>query len=201
MNSQATFRSLGRAFLPAVTSAWCTYLVIDFLTHAVFLASYWRATESYRLPPRELFRMIPLAYALFAIYCAISTWLLIRLYGNQPKLAIGLRFGATAGILLGANSALGSYCVFRMPASALIVWPLSVTVASAGAGAVAAWVLVADHPWRRVGFVFGAAVLLFVLGVVTQNLISSLSSLTTHSPYGLVSSAVADKNSMPRCHA
>jgi hypothetical protein len=171
MSNQTAFRPLGHAFLPAVISAWFAYLVIDFLTHAVVIASYWRATASYWLPPRELFRMIPLSYALFAIYCVVSTWLMIRLYGNRPPLFIGLRFGATAGMLLGGYAALGSYCIFRMPASALIVWPLSVTVASAGAGAAAAWVLTGDHPWRRFGFVFGAAVLLFVLGVVAQNLL------------------------------
>jgi hypothetical protein len=115
--------------------------------------------------------MIPLSYALFAVYCIVSTWLLVRLYGDHPTLAIGLRLGTTAGILLGANAALGSYCVFRMPASALFVWPLSVTVASAGAGTVAAWILAAAHPWRRVGLVFGAAVLLVVLGVVAQNVL------------------------------
>ena len=115
--------------------------------------------------------MIPLAYTLFAIYCAALTWLLIRLYGNQPTLAAGLRFGAIAGLFLGASSTLGAYCVFRMPASALIVWPVSATVQFASAGAVAAWVLIAEHPWRRVGLVFGAASLLLVLGVAIQNLI------------------------------
>ena len=118
MNDHANPRPAGHTLLPAATGAWCIYLLIDFLTHAVLLAPYWRATESYWLPPRELFRMIPLAYTLFAIYCAALTWLLIRLYGNQPTLAAGLRFGAIAGLFLGASSTLGAYCVARMPSSA-----------------------------------------------------------------------------------
>ena len=160
-----------RELLPAATGAWFTYVVIDFLIHAVFLAPYWRATEGYWLPPRELLRMIPMAYLSSALYCAGSVWLLIRIHGKQPKFATGLRFGAGAGCFLGIVSALGNYSVMRMPVSVLIVWPASGTIESAGAIATAAWVLAAERPWRRVGWVFGATALLFVLGVVIQNLI------------------------------
>jgi hypothetical protein len=152
--------------LPAIVAAWCAYLVLDFLTHAVFLAVWWRATERYWLPPQELFWSIPFGYASFAIYCAALTWLLLRLYGRQPTLIAGLRFGAIAGLIYGTGSVLATYSVFRMPTSALLVWPASVTVGSTLAGVVAAWVLVADRPWRRVGLVVGAAIILFILGVV-----------------------------------
>jgi len=74
-----------RALLPAATGAWCAYLVVDFLIHAVALAHYWRATEQYWLPPPDLLRMIPVAYLSFAIYCAGSTWLLLRLHGDAPQ--------------------------------------------------------------------------------------------------------------------
>jgi hypothetical protein len=163
-------RPVEHTFFPAATGAWCTYVVIDFLTHAVFLAAYWRATETYWLPPLELLRMIPLSYALFAIHCAVLTWLLRRLYDKRLNLATGLRFGMLAGMFFGISSALGNYCVFRMPASALVVWPLSAAADWAGAGAAAAWVLVGKRPWRRVGLVFLAALVLFIVGVVIQNL-------------------------------
>jgi hypothetical protein len=58
-----------------------------------------------------------------------------------------------------------------MPQGALAVWPASVVVESTIAGSVAAWTLVAERPWRRVGWVFGAVVVLFVIGVVIQNLL------------------------------
>jgi hypothetical protein len=173
MNDRDITRPLLHELLPAATSAWLVYLVLDFLIHAVFLAPYWRATESYWLPPRELFRMIPFAYISFAVYCAGSTWLLVRLYGNHPKVTAGLRFGAGTGCFLGAVSALGNYSVLRIPVSALIVWPVSGAIESTGALAAAAWILTAERPWRRVGWVFGASVLLFAVGVVIQNLLLS----------------------------
>jgi hypothetical protein len=160
----------GATFLPAAIAAWCVFLVLDFLTHAIFLASWWRSTEKYWLPPRELFRLIPLGYTSFAIYCAALTWLLRRLYNERLDFATGLRFGAVAGLVSGTGSVLGTYSAFRMPISALLVWPASLTLDSTVAGAIAAWVLVAERPWRRVGLVFGVAVALFILGVVIQNL-------------------------------
>ena len=114
-----------------------------------------------------------LGHLSFAIYCAASTWLLIRLYGSHPKVTTGLRFGASAGLFLGVASAMGNYSVFRMPISALIVWPASLTVESAGAGAAAAWVIAANRPWRRLALAFAIAALLLVLGVVIQTLIPS----------------------------
>ena len=170
MNDQDRSQSQGRAFWPAVLAAWLAYLVLDFLMHAVFLAPWWRATEQYWLPPRELLRLIPLSYVSFAIYCAALTWLLKKLYGGRLTLAAGLRFGAAAGLVSGVGTALGTYCVFRMPALALLVWPASMTVLSTAAGAVAAWVLISERPWRRAGLVFAVALVLFILGVVIQNL-------------------------------
>lgn len=160
----------GAKLLPAAMGAWLGYLVVDFLTHAVFLASWWRATETYWLPPLELFRRIPLGYASFAIYCAALAWLINRLYHGRVSLVKGLRFGAIAGLVSGVASVLGTYSAFRMPPSALAVWPASIIFESTVAGGIAAWVLIAEHPWRRVAAVFGVTLVLFVLGVVLQNL-------------------------------
>ncbi|OFW05376.1 MAG: hypothetical protein A3H96_07775 [Acidobacteria bacterium RIFCSPLOWO2_02_FULL_67_36] len=156
--------------LPAALAAWLGYLALDFLMHAVFLAGWWRAAEPYLLPPRDMLRLIPLGYASFAIYCGALTWLLARLYGERLCVSSGLRFGVVAGVVSGVASALGTYSVFRMPPTALLVWPASVAVESAIAGGVSAWVLAAGRPWRRVGLVFCAVVVLFIAGVVIQNL-------------------------------
>jgi hypothetical protein len=156
--------------LPAALAAWLGYLVLDFLMHGVFLAAWWRAAEPYVLPPRDLLRLIPLGYASFAIYCGALTWLLARLYGERLGVCSGFRFGVIAGLVSGVAAALGTYSAFRMPPTALLIWPGSVVVESAIAGALSAWVLVARRPWRRVGFVLCATIVLFIAGVVIQNL-------------------------------
>jgi hypothetical protein len=157
--------------LPAALAAWIGYLVLDFLMHGVFLAAWWRTAEPFLLPPRDLLRMIPLGYASFGIYCGALTWALARLYGERLDMASGLRFGAVAGIVYGIASALAEYSIFRMPRMALLIWPASTVVESTIAGALAVWTLRAGRPWRRVGLVLGAAVVLFVIGAVVQNLL------------------------------
>jgi len=163
--------TLRAKLLPAVLAAWLAYLVLDFLTHGVFLAAWWRAAEPYLLPPCDMLRLIPVGYAAFAIYCGALVWLLARLYGERLSASSGLRFGVVAGLVSGVASALGTYSVFRMPPTALLIWPASMVVESAVAGLVATWVIVARRPWRRAVLILCAAIVLFVVGVVTQNLL------------------------------
>ena len=170
MNSQEARRWARARLLPASVAGWAAYLAIDFLLHAVFLAQWWRATESYWLPPFELLRRIPFGYASFAIYCAVLAWLLTRLYGDRLNLSRGLRFGAIAGLVSGLGSVLATYSAFRMPPAALAVWPASTLMESTVAGGVMSWVLVGGRPWRRAGVVIGAAAALFIAGVVVQNI-------------------------------
>ncbi len=169
MSSQNPAGGARPRLLPAATAAWLGYVVLDFLVHAVFLGSWWRATEEFWLPPLELFRRIPFGYASFAIYCTVLTWLIRRLYDGQISLGKGLRLGAIAGFVSGVSSVLGTYSAFRMPVSAFAVWPLSMTVNSTVAGAIAAWVLIAERPWRRVAAVLGMTLVLFIVGVVIQS--------------------------------
>jgi hypothetical protein len=171
VSGRQAHRSARARLLPAALAAWIGYVVLDFLMHGVFLAAWWRAAEPYLLPPRDLLRLIPFGYASFAIYCGALTWLLARLYGERLGVAAGARFGAVAGVVSGVASALGAYSAFRMPQAALAVWPASVTVESTIAGAIAAWTLVAERPWRRVALVLAAAVALLVAGVAIQNLL------------------------------
>lgn len=158
-----------RSLLPSTAAAWFIYLAADFLLHAVFLSGWWRATGDYWRPPNQLFQFIPLAYVAFAITCATLNWLLARLYGPRPSLRQGLRLGAVAGVLFGITTTLANYSVFSMPLSVLWVWPLTVIVESAGAGIAAAWVLNAQHPWRRCGAVLGITIGLLVVGIIVQN--------------------------------
>ncbi len=171
MSTQENAGPMRPALLPAATAAWFGYLVTDFLIHGVFLSSWWRATESYWLPPKEMFRMIPYSYVSFAIYCAVLTWLLWRLFGDRLSLRLGLQFGALAGLIPGTASALGTYSLFHIPTMALLIWPATQTIISAIVGTVASWVLLAKRPWRRVGLTVLVAVVFFIAGVVIQNLL------------------------------
>jgi hypothetical protein len=145
-------------------------LALDFLGHAVLLASYWRATAQYWRPPSELFRLIPVGYASFGVYCVGLVWLLVRLADGSPSVGGGLRFGAAAGLLYWGSFALGAFSVFAMPISAVLYWTLCGTVESAIAAAVAAWTFSAERPWRRVFWALLVALGIFGVGVLLQNL-------------------------------
>lgn len=158
-----------QAVLAAAMGASWSYIVLDFLLHAVVLAPWWRATQGFWLPPLELARRIPFAYGAFVIYCASLTVLLVAVRGEQPRVLTGLRLGVLVGIVFGITSALGGYSVVQMPKSFLVVGPASTAINSGGAGAAAAWILSGSRKWRRVGVLFAAGFALFVLGVVAQN--------------------------------
>jgi hypothetical protein len=160
--------SAGRVAAGAV-AAWFLYVAVDFLTHGVVLAWYWKATAEYWRPPEELFRLIPLSYAAFAILCGVLAWLMARLYGEKLNVATGARFGLIAGLLYSGTGAVGTYCAFRMPASALFYWPVSGTVLAVAACTTAAWTMTGPRPWRRVALSIVIAFVLLVLGVVAQN--------------------------------
>jgi hypothetical protein len=61
-----------QAIIAAAIGASWSYIVLDFMIHAVILASWWRATGVFWLSPLELARRIPFAYGAFALYCAAS---------------------------------------------------------------------------------------------------------------------------------
>ncbi len=171
MKEQDKHRTAGYKIIAAALAAWVIFLAIDFLLHAVIFANWWKATESYWLSPHELFRMIPYAYASFAIYCLVLTWLFAQIYCDKRTFSAACRFGAIAGLVFGFSIILANYSVFRMPASALLVWPASFLIESTVACTAARWVLDAERPWRRVGLVFVAAVLLLIVSVALQNLL------------------------------
>jgi hypothetical protein len=155
--------------LAAFVGSFLGMVTADFLLHAVLLGQWWRSTESFWRPPNELFALIPYAYASFALYAAGLLWLLLSLRGRRPPLTTAVLFGLGAGAFIGASSVLAIYSAVSLPRSALLVFPVSfATVLAAGATA-AALVLSAARPWRRVGLLTVAMILLFMVGVVLQN--------------------------------
>ena len=163
-----------RSIVAAATGATWTYVVLDFLMHAVVLAPWWRATSAFWLQPGELAWRIPFAYLAFVIYCASLTALLAVLHGDEPNVLTGLRLGAFVGIVFGVTSACGAYSVVRLPVSFLLVGPATTAIGSAGAGAAASWVLGGARRWRRVGILLGGGLALIVVGVVVQNVVPGL---------------------------
>jgi hypothetical protein len=154
-----------------MAAAWLSYVAVDFLTHAVVLAPWWRATESFWLPPMQLLRMIPFGYLSFAVFAVGLVWLMPKLVGDRPRSSQAAAYAAVVGLLVGLIQALANYSVFPMPASALVVWPLSVTVASVGGGLAAASVLRAHRPARRLLLILVIVLALIAVGVVLQNLL------------------------------
>ena len=158
-----------QAIVPAVVAALWSFVVLDFLVHAVVLASWWRATQAFWLPPLELAKRIPFAYSAFAIYSVGLCLFLKGAHREQLRVLTGLRLGALVGFAFGLMSALGWYSAVRIPASFLVVGPVSTAICSAGAGGAAAWVLGGVRRWRRVGIVVVVGFVVFLLGVVAQN--------------------------------
>ena len=155
--------------LPAFIGAWLGCLVVDFLWQAVFHTSWYRTNESFRLPS-DLFLRIPFGYTSFTVYCFVIIWLIIRLYNNDISITKGMKFGAIAGTIYGVLFVGVTYSVFSIPQITLIMWPLSIVIESTITGGVAAWVLIAERPWRQVAKVFGISLIFFIIGVVVQNL-------------------------------
>lgn len=157
--------------LSAGIAGWFGFLAVDFVAHGVLLASYWKSTAEYWRPSVELFRMVPVGYLSFAIYCGLLVWLLVRLSPAAPDVSMGLRWGTFIGFLYSASSILGTYSVFRMPSSAVVIWTVVGTIESAVAGAAIGWVLSSPHPARRALCVtacfFGAV----IAGILFQNLL------------------------------
>jgi len=155
----------------AVFSAWWAYVTSDFVIHAVLLESWWQGTAAFWLPPVELAKRLPFAYAGFALYCACLCWVMVRIRIGAPGVAHGLVVGAAGGAAFGVVAALGIYSVVRMPLSFLLVGPASTTISSTLAGGAAAWVSDDVRRWRRAGIVLTVGIGAFVAGAVVQNML------------------------------
>jgi hypothetical protein len=192
--------------LAALAGSFLGMVTVDFLLHAVLLSAWWRSTEPYWRPPAELFALIPFAYASFALYAAGLLWLLTRIFGRRLPVASAALYGVGTGTFIGVTSALAIYSAVSLPRSALLVFPISFAAVFAGGAVSAALILRAVRPWRRLAILTGAFILLFVSGVVLQNLFLPTSrshrrpSPITQAPAGLrgeVNSALGHSQSYP----
>lgn len=168
--NQATAMPGKSKLVAAWLAAWFVYLVADFWGHAVLLSHYWRDTAQFWRPAAELFKLIPVGYLSFAIYCGALVWLLARLGGEKQSALRGARFGAVAGLVFGSCTWIGLYSVIRLPLAAVTLFTLWGILESALSGAAAGSVLVAERPWRKVGWIVLLGFICFVIAVVVQNL-------------------------------
>ncbi len=152
------------------TAGWFASLAVDFIGHGVALSRYWESTAAYWRPPAELFHLIPIGYAAIAIYCGGLSWLLKRLYPGAGAVT-GMRLGALTGLIFYASSTLGTFSVFRMPLSGVVLWTLLGGAESTTAGAAIGWVQGSARPVRCTLCVLAAALVVIALGIVTQNVL------------------------------
>jgi len=164
-------RPESRHIVAAILTAFLAILVVDFLTHAVVLSKWWRTTAAFWRPPIDLAHLIPVAYASFLLYAAGLTWVLIAFKGNQPRMSGAISLSAAVGTFIGITGVLATYSVLPIPASALLIFPITFTIDLVCAGAVISNVLAAKQPWRRFAFFAMMFLLLFICGVVIQNLL------------------------------
>ena len=158
-----------QAIMASTLAALWTYMVLDFAMNAVVLASWWRDWATFSLSPVEMARRIPVGYCSFAIYCVGLCVLLATEQWGHVGVYTGIRVGTVLGVAFGVTFALGVYSVARIPASFLVLGPLSTAICSAGAGGAGGWVLSGVRRWRRVFLVVIGGLVVFILAVVVQN--------------------------------
>lgn len=157
-----------RRTIVAGLSAWFVFVAVDFLGHGVLLSGYWDATSQFWRPDDELFRLIPIAYATFLVYCFFLVWVLGRAFPNATRLVHGGLVGAGLALVFGIVGWLGAFTVLPMPWSAVVIWTAWGIVESAGAGMAAVRVLTSVRPLRQLGVVAAFAAGIVVAGIILQ---------------------------------
>ena len=86
-----------RRFVLITFLAWLFFLMLDFLSHAVLLNSFWAQDFQALKSQDELFRLIPFGYLSFLILTFLIGWLYARLFKTDGDVKKGLAFGAMCG--------------------------------------------------------------------------------------------------------
>ena len=151
----------------AALFAWLAVIVFDFALHAGVLAGLYEEPQPFLLSPESAFRLIPLGYASFALFCLLLAWVMSRtgVRGNWPGLGFGLLFGVLAW---------GSWClalasISTAPHGLLLAWFLGQGLEAGVAGFVAGAVLAGARLRPLAGWLVGWLVLCAIAGVVLQN--------------------------------
>lgn len=147
----------------AIAAAWILSLGIDLLLHAGLLARLYVEPSPFLLDPHAAFRRIPLGYLALLILTVALDWLFRRLgvRGAGP----GLRYGATAGVVVWTAFAAGLYSISTIGLPLLAGWWLGQSLELGFAGAVlgaAAGGVPSRRIWAWVAMVVFACVVVTV---------------------------------------
>jgi hypothetical protein len=107
-------------FFLRVLASWLSMITVDLLLNAGLFAKLWFASNSFLLPPQELFRRIPLGYIAFFVQALVFVWLTIMI-GIRSWKRGGL-FGLKLGVMLNVASVLGLRSGTTANWTILFVW-------------------------------------------------------------------------------
>jgi hypothetical protein len=130
-------------------------------------AGLYRAPGPFLLPADALFARIPLGYAAFLIYVALTVWLLRALGVTTPP-----RGAVVAGCFGAALTIAGNLAVLSISTlgpSLAIVWTLVQVVEFALAGYFSVWVMREPSLWRAARWIGGMTLVLIAAGIIAQN--------------------------------
>ncbi len=159
-----------RRFVLTTFLAWLVFLVLDFLTHAVLLNSFWAQHYQALKSQDELFRLIPFGYLSFLILTFMFGWLYARLFKSDGDVKKGLVFGAIGGGLFALSNFFGWYSFLDLPILFLILASLGYFVEISGVGLVFGYLLHPSFIKKRVWIIVSVIVFGLFLGIVLQNI-------------------------------
>ncbi len=159
-----------RRFVLITFLAWLFFLMLDFLSHAVLLNSFWAQDFQALKTKDELFRLIPFGYLSFLILTILFGWLYARLFKSDGNVKKGLAFGAIAGGLFALSNFFGWYSFLNRPPLFLFLASLVYFVEISGVGFVFGYLLHPASIKKRIWAIIGFIIFGFFLGIVLQNI-------------------------------
>jgi hypothetical protein len=140
----------------------------DFLLRAGVPAGLYQLPHPFLLSPEDAFRLIPLGYLSFLVFCIALAWVMMRagVRGALP----GVRFGLVFGVLVWASWSLALASISTAPRELLIGWFLGQGVETGIAGLTIGAAYAGGRLKPMILKLTAWLLLCAVLGVALQNL-------------------------------
>lgn len=161
-------------FAVTVFASWLVFLMIDFLSHATLLKSFWDREYSALRSLDELFLLIPFGYGGFLLLTVLAGWVYVRLYGVGGNVKKGVFFGVIFGGLFALSTFFTWYSAFDLPLLFNFLISLVYFIEIFGVSLVFGYLY---HPRlikKRFGLVLAAVFLGLAIGVAIQNVNSPI---------------------------
>lgn len=157
-------------FILSTVMAWLLFLMLDFLSHASLLTSFWNNQFRALKSKQELFRLIPVGYLSFLALVFLIGWLYTRLFKTSISIKTGLSFGAMFGALFSLSIFLSWYSFLNLPVLFLFLASFVTFSEILGVGFTYGYLLSSVSIKKRVWWLTGVILLGFVLGMALQNI-------------------------------